>query len=307
MTLLREIQNEAASSTSSVPGLLRKTMILAARLNSPELREWAMRELDGYSDDQELPGYRIVGGLQSYGHFAGPFGAQIKNAPIPETCLPVEFREVLPSVQIRFGVAVIEDHIAKATSGSLQLQWPSELVHLMAGGRITVYENMECLSAWRVLSVGSFVRILDAVRTKLLAFALEIEQKNPEAGESADSGAPLPPSTVAQVFHQNFYGTTGNIAVGGTGFTQMAWIESGDRGALVDALDQFISECRESSPDIANAAELARKEAKKRSPNPVTLAGLLAAIGGSVQTLAAAPEAYRLLKAAALTFGIHLP
>jgi hypothetical protein len=78
--LIQEIQTEAVDGDSDLSTLLRKCLVLASRLNNPELKNWANWELDGYPPSSELPDYRILHGLESFGIFLGGAGSGLQNA-----------------------------------------------------------------------------------------------------------------------------------------------------------------------------------------------------------------------------------
>jgi hypothetical protein len=56
--LLREIEAGALDSWTPIADVLRKVIAIGGRYHSPELRDWASRELNGYGPDDELPDYR---------------------------------------------------------------------------------------------------------------------------------------------------------------------------------------------------------------------------------------------------------
>lgn len=60
MTLLRQIQQELASSDIDVVAVLRKCKILARRLHSDQFAQWVDCELNGYPKDADVPEYRTV-------------------------------------------------------------------------------------------------------------------------------------------------------------------------------------------------------------------------------------------------------
>jgi hypothetical protein len=80
------------------------------------------------------------------------------------------------------------------------------------------------------------VAIVEAVRSKLMDFVLEIERENPGAGEAEIGTQPLPPERVSQIFHQvfNINGEGNNIATGSSDFTQSAsyQVKKGDVQSL---------------------------------------------------------------------------
>src|SRR5262245_59389291 len=106
MSLLRDIQSSAIDGSSDLETLLRRCRLLAARLKYDDFRNWVQWELDGYPAETELPDYRKYRG-QSYGHFSGPFGSGLRNAPIPDACIPNELKDV-NNVQLRQGVAALK-------------------------------------------------------------------------------------------------------------------------------------------------------------------------------------------------------
>ena len=87
LTLLEEIQNAAVDASIDLRTLLRKCKVLAARLGNGPLEEWLVWESNGYPENADVPDYRIWP-LEVKGHFSGPFGSGIKNAPIPNAVLP---------------------------------------------------------------------------------------------------------------------------------------------------------------------------------------------------------------------------
>jgi hypothetical protein len=94
VSLLREIQEAAIDAKTPLAVVLRKSMLLAARLGHEPFKKWIHDELDGYAREDELPSYRCVGhGVISIGNFAGPMGASISHVPLALSILPDEVRD----------------------------------------------------------------------------------------------------------------------------------------------------------------------------------------------------------------------
>src|SRR6266436_570297 len=117
MTLLREIQNAAASTESRVADLLRKSKILAVRLKSDELGRWVDQELNGYTNVDDLPAYRGPIEVQSLGDFSGPFQSGLQNAPIPPLVIPEKYRDFVQNEYLMSGVTVYEDLLSTSNNG----------------------------------------------------------------------------------------------------------------------------------------------------------------------------------------------
>jgi hypothetical protein len=85
---------------------------------------------------------------------------------------------------------------------------------------------MECMTAWRVLSRGLVVGVVEGVRNRLLEFVLELKREAPDAGDVPASELSLPKDRVTQIVNMTIYagtvtdqsinvqGTAGNIAGG---------------------------------------------------------------------------------------------
>lgn len=227
--LLRDIQDGAVSSTTPVAELLRKCQVLAARLPLPELGDWVRHELDGYPQEAELPPYRVLHGIAK-GHFLGPFGSGLKNATLPASNLPPDLRDWARRALLRQPIAVLQDLALKPEEG-LCVMWPGDLVASVQG---RFYENLSLAQAWLQLASSDVKAAVEAVRNRILSFALDAEKLVPAGASSlpsSDAGA------LSQVFHTHIYGTVGNYAQGGT-ISQTYGVTAGDLESLLHAMLQ---------------------------------------------------------------------
>ncbi|EGQ8221406.1 TPA: hypothetical protein ACF37V_000809 [Vibrio parahaemolyticus] len=238
MSLLREIQDAAISSDVELAVLLRKCKVLAARLGSDEFKSWVESELSGYRDIESLPEYRLLE-VHSKGHFSGPFNSGLRDADIPLSCIPKDFREGLANSYLVQPVAALEDLVKNSDGSNPREPWnPDFVAHF--GQKI--YQGMNCMQAWKVIPIGAIVGALDAVRNRVLNFVLEIEAEEPSAGEAPINSNPLPQEKVQQIFHMNISGNVQNLATGSHTFEQHA--SNNDANAklfseLLDALQRL--------------------------------------------------------------------
>ena len=252
MSLLREIQTDVIDSKSDVASLLRKCKVLAARLSSAKFGAWLDNELSGYKSNDDLPDYRILR-VPSKGNFLGPFGAQLRNAEIPMSCIPKKHQENISHSYLHIPVASIEALIEKSDEGSIQERWNRDFVLSVSE---KIYENMNCMEAWKELPVSSLIAILDEIRNRVLNFVLEIEAENPDAGEAEINSSPVPQGTVNQIFNTHISGTVQNLTTGSHSFTQQATSTTVDTellSQLIDALKSVKnSELRETLTSSVN-------------------------------------------------------
>lgn len=261
MTLLRDIQNDAAYGRGKVSELLRKCRILAARLKSGELTAWVDRELNGYRDDEPLPEYRLLRGVESHGHFVGPARSELRNGRIPPHVLPPPFNEQITELHLNQPIAMYED-LAASAKGELHVDWPADL--LAHVGR-DIYDDMACIAAWRMLPRSSLVQLVDVVRNKVLALVLELEATNPNAGEASGPEPPISPPLVHQAFTTHIYGNVGNVATAGTNVTQNAQVivARGDLAALRDQLGRI----GVAAADVAELEAALAEDVKEPQPD----------------------------------------
>jgi len=218
VSLLRDIQNSAVDANEPISALLRKCKILAARLGSSEFSTWIESELNGFTDRDLLPEYRIMA-VACRGHFSGGFGSAMKNAEIPSRCIPKDFREGLYTLYLAQPVSSLESLIQSSDGGTVQEPWPADFTAHV--GR-NIYQGMNCLQAWKVIPVNALVGILDMIRNRVLNFVLEIESEAPEAGDAPLNSQPVAEEKVQQIFHTHIAGNVQNLATGSNHVRQHA-------------------------------------------------------------------------------------
>jgi len=210
VSLLAEIQSAAIDPSVSVADFLRRCQILAARLRHEPFKAWVANELNGYPDDADLPAYRknLVGQVRA--QLAGPFGRQANNVPVPLTFLPDDVAEKTRSFNFFQGVGMLEALITGAKEGGhamLVNPFPPELF-----APLQIMEGYGTVGMWKELPTTAISNILDQVKSRALAFTLDIEAENPTAGDVPGTTPPVAPAKVDAIFNTTIH--RGNVAVG---------------------------------------------------------------------------------------------
>lgn len=261
MTLLHEIQKEAAASGADLSAVLKKCKILAARLGSKEFAQWVAWELDGYPEDQPVPSYRRLN-AQYYANFMG-VGWNATKQPFLWPVIGKDKYEKFNPIEFRGGIAQ-----AAALKEGGTIPRP-ELAFLVQG---KMFPELECVGAWVEIGGNEFQQLLSSVGSRILDFALEIEAANPNAGEAPLNSHPVPEEKL-QPLVQNFFGPVGNIAQNSHGFTQTAQVEisSTDLKKFVVDLKQHLAELKLSPQDEKTVkTQISTLEAQGTdNPNPV--------------------------------------
>jgi hypothetical protein len=237
VTLLTEII-DGATGTASVPTLLRKLKVVAARTGSYKLAEWVNKELEGYQSADQLPEYRGPMEAMVLGHFVGIMGREAQNVPIPPSTFPEDMRESSLFVLRLFQpVAEIEE---MAKQDHVDLAWPADAMRYYNYGIRTgiikrvLQDDMALATAHRPLSRQVWIGVVDAVRNRILDLALELERVAPEAGQ-IDAPDQIRESVATVTNTYNFYGSS-NVVVNSSDFKQSIKVERGDEDSLIDAL-----------------------------------------------------------------------
>jgi hypothetical protein len=153
--------------------------------------------------------------------------------------LPKKFRDALSHARLIQPVSAYGALLAKGDGGNFRENWPANLVAVVGG---EIYQNMTCLSAWKLIPYNSVAAVLDTIRTRVLSFSLEIEAEAPDAGEAAPNAPPLPQDRVSQVFNTYISGSVQNVSTGSSQLNQNVSVNSGVSDQLFATLLAAIAE-----------------------------------------------------------------
>jgi hypothetical protein len=212
--LLQEIEREAADGKGSVGSLLRKCQILAVRLGNADFRDWTGHELNGYPAGSELPSYRR--GLRTIllGDFAN-LAWRASRFALPTSGLPDEVRDLIDTQDMAEGVAELEELLTTTKNGAIKLYVDQTLWQWLPS-----MDGAQTLNIWRELSTNQVVGVLDQIRNRALAFALEVERMDPRAGDSPSVAPSVAPDVLGQVFNAVVMGQNVQYAPASVGATQ---------------------------------------------------------------------------------------
>lgn len=228
MKLVDEIIEVASDSKRSLADALRKCLVLAFELKNEKLKKWVESELNGFGRSNEVPEYRKVA-LHSKGTFSGPFGAGIKNAPLPvHSIFEPEHLEMLTSRLVQ-PIAAYESGAASGSNPTIP--WHPDLILVYQSSFV---EGYALASAWQVVPNSLLVGLCEEVRNRMLRFALEIKE---ELGLVKDKPFELPPSKIEAAVVNHIYGGTNVIAGTAAHFSQIgSAVIAGDLASLRTAL-----------------------------------------------------------------------
>lgn len=178
-SLLSEIIS-GCSSGAAVADLLRKSLILATRLDVQELKEWAESELSGYKASAVLPDYRRARGdlKADIANYSYRFHDQKITPLLLEKAIGKDSCDHWMSDEVRQPIAVIEELAAadNMLARELPIELASQLSKFLKNGN-------HCTALSVQFSPMQFLAIVDQIKTRLLGYALRLEvlvANNPE-------------------------------------------------------------------------------------------------------------------------------
>ena len=177
-SLIDQIEHDALNEQASIAGALRKCVVLGGKSGSEQLRDWATRELQGYTGTAELPPYRLVPAqIQIDGATGNGF---VTGQPIAQSSLPDVVREtVREQVELRDGAGAIEAlaRRAEATGESVKLSLPmgGDIARIMNAN----LQGQQILSIYWALAPAALRGVLEQIRTALTLLVAELRANTP--------------------------------------------------------------------------------------------------------------------------------
>jgi hypothetical protein len=256
MKLIREVRDACTDPSVRVSDLLRKAKVLASTLQNEPLKLWLVRELNGYSPNDEVPQYRKISG-PTFGTFVTPFHRTSQMLPV--SSIPENLQHMAGTIDVGASVGEIEG-MAESGGDDLRRSWPPEAVQVLRP-IFKVGVRSQLLEVYEPISKANLAGILDAVRNRLLDFVLGLQELNPEVLDSEKALTGLAGEQVSQVFNVAVYGDHA-VVTSGKDFLQTVTqgVSAGDLASLVAYMQQ-LGVASEDVQDLQTAV-------KKDGPRP---------------------------------------
>ncbi|WP_116789103.1 AbiTii domain-containing protein [Flavobacterium psychrotrophum] len=176
MELVSQIINDLIDDSKSLNSALLKTKVLANRIQSIELLNWASKELTGYSDNRDLPQYRKA----KHAYLKGDYiqgNNLFKNADIPTDGLENDLEKKLLLHDFSDSIKSLESLISKNNPKIGFPLNPTIVAFLESNIQNNGNPYFQLLNVNKIASTTIIVEILSNVRDKLLDFMLEIDKQ----------------------------------------------------------------------------------------------------------------------------------
>lgn len=161
MAIVLELQEEALKSDSDILSLLRKSSLIARKLDLKDFQDWISNELNGYKNEENLPDYRYIrGDLKALNPVHGWVPVVVSNAKWEK----------------QFSIRKVFDSIPSLNSLSTFNEKPLYLP--LNGEEIDFLNNYTPFKTTytMLISPNSVSNIIEQVKNKILDWAITLEE-----------------------------------------------------------------------------------------------------------------------------------
>jgi hypothetical protein len=227
-----------------LPDALRRLLVVSRRIGAADLSNWVLGELNGYTDDAELPKYRRPEGLSIKLRFDGPMQSSATRH-VSAAELPRKLSSVTEGHGFREPVAELSSLANADDDPELQLPlgWIASYRRFAEERKAPSIEYMVLNHAGISIPRTHLQGILDRIKSTALDLALSLEDVSPHVGDSGGPTVEDEPMLarqiqihLTQVFASDSTITLGDNATVASGVDAIAvHVDAGDIDALLSA------------------------------------------------------------------------
>lgn len=218
MQLIQDLIDELRKTDSPLENSLIQAQVLAHKLGQKDMAVWVESELNGYADKNAVPPYREIR-VQIIGNVTNGYWWH-KGQAIALTSLKPEMRESLTIRKTVEGVGAIQEWVARESdSKGLAITVSAEMCALLSRAYTDDYYVHD---AHGVPPVGAFRQILTQIRSRLLTFALNLQDQVPVEATADEIKSNLGANAVNDIFRGAVFGDNATVIVGNSNAVQGA-------------------------------------------------------------------------------------
>lgn len=162
-----KIIKELANNEISLEVALNRLLIIASDIENDELAQWAENELNGYTNESELPTYRIIKNSRFiYSGINGRF--KVENAPLPVAeMMGTKIDEL--TFNVLDGVRALSELVVGNYEYGRDLTAMARTIHEQTG----IY----CTSIKQIAPQNAIENIISAIKSKLLKVLIKLDKE----------------------------------------------------------------------------------------------------------------------------------
>lgn len=251
-SLVLELQDLAADESTPIATLLRRALSVSRKLQLDDISDWINSEMSGYDSWESVPTYRKTrASLRARNPYHGLIPFMIGNEAVMDK---------LTSVSCIQSIGELED-VLQRTESSNTLTVPFDTKSLQYLYDVQQQDSWGTpLEPVRIVSPSHIAAILDAVRNRILEFALDLEQRGILGEDQTFSKEEKAVAQNTQTINvQNMQGIIGNVNESTVSQSVSITVQKGD----LDSLDKALRELGIEPSDIDQL-----KKALHAEPSP---------------------------------------
>jgi len=165
-----KILKELANNEVTLDIALNRLLIISSDLDNKILYDWCLMELEGYSDDDFIPKYRIITSKNII--YTGTNGSfQITRQPLPLSFLPKEICEEVAKYEFKSGISTLISYAESKHELNRDLTSLAGIVLKNSGSRI------QCVSIKQLFDEHAVIEVLGGIRAKLLRIFIKLDKE----------------------------------------------------------------------------------------------------------------------------------
>jgi len=255
MELISQIIDILSDEKPNLENALIKTKVLLHRLGEKESVEWINRELNGYSDEDEVPEYRVINSQVKVTATDG-YTRRWNDMPAVMSHLTDKEIQYFTRNELRQSISGIE-HLAHGEGCSLSRSiapefWPKLSKGLSAGIHVE-YAHCEIVKS-------QILQITTIIRSRLLDFVLELEEKLPKDASPEEIKSISEEIGTKNLLNNTMFGDNTTIILGDNNIQAVNNIVKNND---IDSLVKFLTQSGVSKEDTADLVKAIEDDGDK--------------------------------------------
>lgn len=173
--LINQIIQDLLNPEKKLKDIFLKVKFLAFKLENQKLKDWADKEINGYNSGDQIPKYRTIATL-IFGNLIQDLGVRTiyrRDEPLTIDYVPEKIRKELMEVQFDGSISAIEHLLSNGKDfHAFSIPYYAQAAITKT---LTNYWHVE--SAWRLIASSYFDGVLNAIKSHLLDFFMQLNKE----------------------------------------------------------------------------------------------------------------------------------
>ncbi len=254
--MIKELIKDLTYDEISLSQGLTRAKLIAYKINNDDFKHWITTELNGYTNDDKLPDYRIIP-CEIFAVLEG-YGAR-KMVPYDLTNLDKDLNGQIYKMQAKQSVPTIEEGLSNSSEQQYGYEdLPMQLVNMLR----EMSDNKFIVSVKRRIQLSQASHILNLTKQKLIDTLLELDSAFPNLQDDYQNTTENN-EKASTIINNHIYGDNSSSNIGvGENITQKV------ENVYHQKIENILSDLKDlgvPEEDLAEVKEIVTKETDKVS------------------------------------------